>query len=289
MTLLHRAALHARPFAPEVLAALIEAIDINDVVDLDAPLPRSVRLDVDPERLIEGFRLSRQLWREGFDAPAVAALAVRFRRGDARPDDAHRFKLIRARFKHLRFAFFLYADAHRSPPLLSLVTLEMGELQDAVRVRPGAVPRRAAALRVLLAAPVRLLLARETNRFRPSDAAGFRRFTLAQIASLRPLLAAPAVGAHAFHAARKVVSRQVSFHDDMRVLFGDEEHRVMARWLATLNGLMGKFHDDLVAQDAAGTFHYRRSLFSLPAAIRTRLEALVVLYLGTSSSEPPST
>ena len=118
----------------------------------------------------------------------------------------------------------------------------------------------------------------------PSDAGGFRRFTLSEIGSLRPLLAAPMTGAHAFHAARKVVSRQVSFHDDMRTLHPSAEHRAMARWLATLNGLMGQLHDDLVARDAAGAFSYARDSFALPHNIRARLEALAGLYLDTSNS-----
>ena len=63
----------------------------------------------------------------------------------------------------------------------------------------------------------------------------------------------------------------------------------MARWLATLNGLMGQAHDDLVARNAAGAFRYRRDTFKLPDEIRARLDALVALYLGTSSSKPSST
>ena len=58
----------------------------------------------------------------------------------------------------------------------------------------------------------------------------------------------------------------------------------MARWLATLNGLMGQFHDELVSRNAAGTFSYTRDMFALPDDIRFRLDELVGLYLGTSNS-----
>lgn len=279
-------------FDPELLAALIAAIDVNDVIDPDAPLP-TVALDIPTDRFADGFRLSHQLWRERFDPSALSAFAARMRRGEPLDDDARRwFKQVRAAFKHLRFAFYLYDAAHRAPPILSLVTLEMGELQDAVRVgRARATRRHAAALQLLLTAPLARLLRHETSRFRLTDAEGFRRFTLAEAASLRPLLAAPMTGAHAFHAARKVVSRQVSFHDDMRTLRPGRQgndHRTMARWLATLNGMMGRVHDDLVTRHAGGTFRYDRDVFALPEAIRARLEAFVALYLGTSSSNPPS-
>lgn len=289
MTRLGRAALDAIRFPPETLDALVAAIDINDVVDLAARLPATVRIDYPAEHFVQGFALSRQLWQEGFDWRSVAAMAGRVRRGaDLDADERRAFKQVRARFKHLRFAFYLYGAEHRSPPMLSLVTLVMGELQDALRVRgPVEVRRQASRLQLLLAGPGRLVLMREADRIRPSDPDGFRRFVLAQVASLRPMLAGANTGAHAFHAARKVVSRQVSFHDDMRTLFPSEEHRAMARWLATLNGMMGQFHDGLVAGHASGASDYRRDRFVLPEPIRERLASLCDLYLGTSSSWSP--
>lgn len=290
MTVLRRAALEAAPYPPVVLAALVAAIEVNDLIDLDAPPPVSVRVDNSAERLIAGFRLSRQLWREGVDRAALIALADRVRRDGALDDDARAWmKQVRARFKHLRFAFYLYTDAHRSPAMLSLVTLILGELQDALRVKGAReVRRRALQLRLLLAGPLWRRLEREIDRLAASDAASFRRFTHDQIASLRPLLASPTVTAHGFHLGRKVVSRQVSFHDDMRVLYGEADHIATARWLATLNGLMGAAHDDLVAGHASGGFDYRRERFALPDDIRHRLHALIALYRGTSSSDPPS-
>ena len=273
-------------FAPEQLAALLAAIDVNDKIDHRAELPSAVSLDQPAKHFVAGFRLSRQLWQEGFDWRALNAMAARLRAGESLSAAEQRsFKQIRARFKHLRFAYFLYDARHRSPPILSLVTLVLGELQDAFRVRGGReIWRQATALRLLLTRPVRLLLVRETDHFRPSDPASFRAFTLAEIASLRPLLATAAASAHAFHAGRKVVSRQVSFHDDMRTLHPSAEHREMARALATLNGLMGHLHDELIARDAAGAFSYAQDTFALPDDIRARLQKLVGLYLGTSSS-----
>ena len=289
--MLRREALDAVRFAQADLDSLVAAIEVNDRIDPDAQLTDRLAFDNRAERFIQGFCLSRQLWREGFDPPALIAMAASLRRGgELNKDERRWFKQVRARFKHLRFAFFLYSAGHRSPPMLSLITLVMGELQDATRVRgPREISRHAARLQLLLAGPGRLLLAREVDRLVPSDAAGFRQFTLSQVESLRSLLRAPMIGAHAFHTARKVVSRQVSFHDDMRVLHPSAQHEAMARWLATLNGLMGQYHDDLVARDAAGAFRYRRDTFALPVEVRVRLEALVGLYRGTSSSEPPAT
>lgn len=279
------------PFAPEVMDALMAAIDVNDAIDPAAPLPATVCLDYPTEQFVEGFRLSRQLWAEGFDRDALIAVGTRLWRGETLDDEArHAFKQVRARLKHLRFAFFLYSAAHRSPTTLSLLTLVMGELQDSMRVGNLRTARtQAARLRWLLARPVWPLVARDFNRFVRSDTPGFRRFTLSQIAALRPVLATPRIGAHAFHSARKIVSRQVSFHDDMRTLHPSIEHRAMARWLATLNGLMGQIHDELVGRNAAGTFDYARDTFLLDQEIATRIAALIALYLGTSNSNPSST
>lgn len=293
MTILRRAALDSHRFPMEVLEKLVAAIDINDVVDRTAALPASVRLDYSDDHFVAGFRLSRQLWQSGFEPPALIEFARSVRRGDPLDDETRQdFKHARARFKHLRFAFFLYSREHRSPPILSLVTLVMGELQDSLRYRDRRETARwALRLQALLNAPVCMLLMREADRLAPSNAASFRRFTLSQIGQLQSAVAKSRMSGHAFHAARKVISRQVSFHDDMRsldlVANMAMEHRSMARWLATLNGLMGQFHDKLVAANATGTSHYSQDVFQLPEEIRSRLSHLIGLYLGTSNSAPP--
>ena len=98
------------------------------------------------------------------------------------------------------------------------------------------------------------------------------------MAALAETLAQPTLTGHQFHAARKVVSRQVSFHDDMRTIHATPEHHAMARYLSAINGMMGSYHDELVLRGASGDLDYVRERFALPGDIRDMLDALVALY-----------
>ena len=272
--------LDGEPFPAERLDALYAAIRVNDVIDEHAPPPATVRLDYDRDWLIDGFRLSRQLWREGFDRADLIDMARDIGAGGGvEPATAARFKDVRAKFKHLRFAFVLYAADHRCPVAFKALTTIMGQVQDAARNgRRRAAARQAALLRLSLNHLPQALLAREVDRLVPSSPADFRSFVLDQIGSLRAMLGAATITGHRFHAARKVVSRQVSFHDDMRIIHPDPAHDAMARYLATINGLMGRFHDDLVRRHTLGELDYANASFALPPAIAQRLAALASLY-----------
>jgi hypothetical protein len=273
-------ALDAVRFRPAQLYALYGAIRVNDAIDPQVAAPAAVRLDYKRGELIEAFCLSRQLWREGFDRAALIKMATGLRRDEPfDPEMQQWFKHARAKFKHLRFAFVLYAADHRCPVALKAITTVMGQLQDAVRSgRRGAVIRQAGLLRVLLGPLPQQRLAREVDRLAPSDTAGFSRFVAGQMASLREMLAHQTMTGHRFHAGRKIISRQVSFHDDMRTLSADPDHAAMSRYLAAINGLMGKFHDDLVVRHARGELNYARDNMVVPPDISDRLRTLVALY-----------
>lgn len=270
------------PSTPAQRDALFAAILVNDVVDAAVDLPAVIRIDYPAGQLRDGFAISRDLWAEGFDRHALIAMTTTLRREGALDVAAQlRFKHIRAKFKHLRFAFVLYGAEHRCPPAFKAVTTAMGHLQDAFRGgRRAAASRYALVLRGLLT-PLPLTLARrEVARVRLSEPAGFRAFTLAQIATLRGWLEDDTMTGHRFHVARKIVSRQVSFHDDMRVLQSAPEHHQLSRYLSAINGLMGQHHDELVARKARGELDYARDAIALPPDIRRRLTALVARYPG---------
>ncbi|MFC3579584.1 hypothetical protein [Sphingomonas hylomeconis] len=267
-------------FSDAQLDRLFAAILVNDVVDPSVDLPPAIRVDYPSGHLADGFALSRQLWEEGFDRAALIAMATKLgREGTIDATEQLWFKHVRAKFKHLRFAFVLYGAEHRCPATFKAVTTAMGHLQDAFRGgRRGAVARQAAVLRLLLARVPLAVLGREIVRMKPSDSGDFRRFTLGQIAELRTMLGTDTVTGHTFHVARKIISRQVSFHDDMRTIHPADEHVTMSRYLSAINGLMGQFHDGLVLRKASGDLDYARETFAFPADIRQRLTSLVERY-----------
>jgi hypothetical protein len=277
-------ALDARNFSRAQLDAFFRAILINDRVDAETPPPDAVTLDFEPALLIDCYRLSRQLWKEGVDRGAMIALIDKLRRDrDLGPDDRLAFKYARARIKQVRFACALFGARHRYPTILDWMTTALGHLQDAFKTgNKAAVWREALLCRLFLASGPYALLRREIDRLRPATSAGFRVYLLGQIDNLRNMLARDTLTGAQFHATRKIISRQIAFYTALCTIQPSERNRRMARMLAAINGLMGGMHDELVERREAGTQDYHGDPFDLPDAIRARLTALVGLYPATA-------
>lgn len=267
-------------FSAAQLEALFDAILINDEVDASTPMPDAITLDFDQTQLIDCFRLSRQLWNaSGYREELHDLLCKLARDGDLEAGDRLRFKHVRAKFKHLRFAHALYDTRHRYPTVLNWQTTAMGHLQDAFKTgNAAALNREIRILRVFLSWAPQKLITRETSRLSPTSSEGFRAYVMAQIARLRQMIDKEAVTGAEFHALRKIVSRQVSFYDDLRTIAPSTEAFRMARVLAAINGMMGRMHDDLIEEKIAGTMDYHREKFPLPVAIGTRLRDLANRY-----------
>lgn len=267
-------------FAPEVLDALFEAVEMDDVVDPVVSLPDPVPVACDVEDMRRCLNLCIRFWHDGaIRADLVALTATLLLTGDLPPDARRRYKLIRARYKHLRFALVLYGRRHHAPLLFRTTVEVMGHLQDAYRNRRRfAVLGYALALRLLLTWPLWWAAQREVASISLDDAEGFRRFRQAEMQCLARWLGDDTLTAHRFHAMRKIVSRLVSFYDTRRCLQPDEQAFRMSRFLSAINGLMGNLHDELVESAVAGRRNYHRDAFPLPEDIRSRLHALTRAY-----------
>jgi hypothetical protein len=273
---LGRAALDRDPFPTALCDTLFAAVLVDDEVDPDARLPAAIRLDHTQDELVTCFRLCRQLWAEGFDRERLIALVGLLRRdGDLGERDRLRFKHIRAKFKHFRYAHALYGARHRYPAMLNRVTVTMGKLQDAYRnSRRAAVLREATLLRLLLTElPVRRLYG-EADTLIPTDPAAFRAMLEDDFAALTTLVAHDRITGHQFHSTRKRVGRQVSFWDTLRTIGPSPERHDMSRTLSAINGLMGDLHDRMVERRGEDRASYAAA-FPLPAEIRDRIAALV--------------
>jgi hypothetical protein len=267
-------------FAPEVLAALFEAVEMDDVVDPVVSLPDPIPVACDSLEMRRCAEMCLQFWCEGaIRSDLVALTATLLLTGDLPPDARRRYKLIRARYKHLRFALVLYGVRHRAPALFRITVEVMGHLQDAYRNRRRvAVLAYALALRLLVSSPMWWAVQREVAGVRLDDAQGFLRFRRNEMQRLAQWLGDDKLTAHRFHAMRKIVSRLVSFYDTRRCLQPDERAFCMSRFLSAINGLMGNLHDDLVESAIAGRQDYHRDAFVLPEDIRSRLHALTQAY-----------
>jgi hypothetical protein len=268
------------PYPPEILDALFEAVETDDVVDPVVSLPEPIPVACGEADMRRCLNLCVQFWREGANRADLRALtATLLLTGDLPADARRRYKLIRARYKHLRFALVLYGRSHRAPPLFRATVAVMGHLQDSYRnERRTAVLGYALLLRMLLTRPVWIAVQREVAGIQLDGAEGFLRFRRAEISRLRQWLGEAELTAHRFHAMRKIISRQVSFYDTMRTLEPDEGIFRMSRFLSAINGLMGSLHDDLVEESVSGRNDYHRDEFRVPQDIRDRLSTLTRAY-----------
>lgn len=269
---------HAYPAA--MLDALFEAVDTDDVVDPVVSLPDPIPVDCTAEDMRRCLDLCLQFWREGAIRADLVGLTGRLLLTGDLPGDARiRYKHIRARYKHLRFALVLYGAHHKAPLLFRSTVAVMGHLQDAFRNRRrSAIWGYGLLLRLLLSWPAWLAIRHEVHAVRIDDSRGFLAFRKVEFDRLRQWLRGETLTGHRFHAMRKVVSRQVSFYDTMRTLRPDDQLYRMSRFLSAINGLMGSMHDDLVEQAVAGHRDYHRDDLPLPSDIRTRLTALTNAY-----------
>lgn len=265
----------AQRYSRAQCAALFEAIEHDDDIDLAATLPPPAPLAVTATLLRACYDLSWQLWRDDTrhaDLLHVANRALCHGTLDAAAQAD--FKHQRARFKNLRFAGALFGAEHRYRPAFDHLTAALGGLQDAVKnARRTATRAHALWLRLLLTRPLYAWSTHALEGRGDTTPASFQAYLTGEMRALAAALAQAQTTRREFHALRKIISRQAALYCALEVLAPSPERTQLLRYHATLNGLMGNLHDELVAGrgpagDAAGRF-------ALPAVIRTRLAALV--------------
>ncbi len=263
-------------FTPGQRDALFVAILDNDDIRVDAELPAIIHFDYADTDLARCFALCRLIWVRHIDREdciRIAALLSRNQEiGDA--EQIH-FKHIRARFKHLRFAFSAFDARHRYPPFLDLMTSVMGNLQDAFKNgKTNSAQNNARLWRLLLSRPLFVQLRVEMERFRPSNGANFKAHMQSQMTEIFSFVARPTVSAKEFHDIRKIISRFRACFATINVLMPSPNHDQIAVYLATINGMMGGFHDGLMSEKLNRTLDYHKDRFVLQAEVATRLSRL---------------
>lgn len=263
-------------FTAKQCETLLAAVQSHDDVHLDARLPDDLHFNYRPEQFARGFALARQLWDGGFRRAALIRLATKVifgRRFD--PADIVEFKDIRARFKQLRFASVMFDEAHAYSPALHHITKTMGQLQDALKNGHHAkAAARAFQLRISLTGMAYRRMKRGLDQFHPSSIDGFRSYLEGELAAIRRFLAKSEITGKEFHEVRKTVSRLMAFYDCMNTLYPSFYHERIARFVSTINGLMGGLHDGLVERRLSKEQDYHAEMFPLPADIGQRLGQL---------------
>lgn len=259
------------------LAMLMQNILDDDVVNLQAPCPAGPPPALTATELADCYRLAWQLLVTGVDIPAtrklIGAIAVN---GRATAEQAIQFKYMRARFKKMRFACANYSEQHAYPESLDSITRLMGRFQDAFK---NGQRRRTLWLGIKLCCRLRNgffgKLHQTLVKAKLSTLESYQRYIatenqhLAQTSREDALLTA-----RQFHDLRKIISRRIALSDTRRALCASPEYDAMSLFLATINGLMGKMHDDLVVKKIQNKLVYEEELFEFPAEISSRIRAL---------------
>ena len=266
---------------PAVLCdALFAALLVDDLIKPDAIPPNEIHLDYTQEQLTQCYQISLQLWREGVSRNQLCQMIKRiYQHGALNSDDQYAYYCMRAKIKHLRFAYVTYDEKHLYPKLFQWMTGIMGNLQDAIKNRQRfTITYSAIIARLFLTKLCYAMITREMNQFQPSSVESFHRFIENDIDFIRLHLAKNEMTSQEFHEIRKVISRQVAFYDCIDVLYPSDYHHTALLFLSTINGLMGDKHDKLIAAKFNKSQNYYNDTFAMPEKIKQRLMAFINLH-----------
>lgn len=267
-------------FSSETVDLLFTAVEEDDIVDASASLSELIDLQCPQEKLRDNYALCLQFWEDGFTRKELLDLVNAFLDNPDLPTAVRmRYKYIRARYKHLRFAQRLYSKTHESGRFFHSTTVMLGHFQDAFRNGDKANLRYYGfMLRIYLSKPVWSMVRYSLRHVQLESEKGFIAYRQKQMQALRALVANTMLTGKQFHDIRKIVSEQVSFYDTLRSIDPEnrEAHKI-SRFLAAINGLMGDKHDEMVADKLSGRKSYDEPS-ALDVAIRQRLEDLLTCY-----------
>ncbi|WP_354624307.1 hypothetical protein [Psychromonas sp. MME2] len=275
------------PFTREQCEKLFAAVLVHDDIYPNATLPDEIHLNYSQAQLNQCYQLCLQLWELGVQRQTLKALIFKiYRQHQLDPAEQEVYKDIRAKFKHLRFAYVTCGENHTYPNLFSNLTRKMGKFQDAFKNKKYSNMKWAVnRLRILLTPFVYRFITREVEHFKASSTETFQHYIHSEIDFIRLHLKQSEVTGKEFHETRKVISRQVALYDNLKVLYPSQYHNKISEYLSTINGMMGSFHDDLIITKFADPEKYFEDTFPIPAEIKVRLESYTQKFQLMKSTE----
>lgn len=259
---------------------LFAAVLVHDELYPEAKLPDTIHLNYSQEQLGQCYQICQQLWQEGPSRVALCQMVNKiYQQGELNEQDQYDYYCMRAKIKHLRFAYVMFDKRHRYPRVFHLMTAVMGHLQDVLKnAQHSSVWPAALLVRLFLSKSLYALAVREIEGFQPTTVESFQQYVRGEINFIRLNLAKEKVTSHEFHDMRKVISRQVAMYDNLKTLYPSDYHQSISKCLSTLNGLMGSMHDQLISKKFDKSQHYYKDKFVMPSEIRVRLEQLISKY-----------
>lgn len=274
-------------FTQQQCDALFQAILVHDDYYQDAKLPATIHLDYEQLQLQECYGICLQIWREGVDRKELNSLIQTIKRQkELNIEQQRSYKNIRAKFKHLRFAYRTCGETHQYPVLFNGFVSCMGEMQDAFKNQKwNVVSKYAGLLNFLLMKIPYFFIILQLQRFKPGTNESFKNYIIKELKYIQNRLSKKKISGEKFHNTRKVISRQVALYDNLKILYPSDYHQNISKYLSTINGLMGNFHDELILKSFAGTQDYVKDKFVMPEEIRGRLEEFLLIHRNSGNLE----
>ncbi|GAN61511.1 hypothetical protein ACI01nite_00050 [Acetobacter cibinongensis] len=266
-------------FSQQTLDQLFAAILVDDVIDEHIELPAYLPTKFSSEQLLRCLNLCQQLWLDGVSNTQLRHLTKKIiTNKDLNSEERILYKYIRAKYKHMGFAFILYTASHKRPLLFEATSTLMGEAQDAFRNQiKNKTLYNGIILNAITAWPLSQFT-REHVKNAQLDTQKFIHHFRNDGKRIPEFLALQSVTPAQFHGLRKIISRHVSFFDTLRTLYPDEIYYKMSRFLSAINGMMGNFHDELVQKSLLKQLNYRQDRIAIPQHITDLLEKFTFLY-----------
>lgn len=264
---------------------LFSAILVHDDLYPHAKLPDVIHLDYTQQQLQQCYLICKQLWQQGVNRKVLRGIIdnIANQQTLTKEEQLH-YKYVRAKFKHLRFAFICFEQKHHYPFVFHRMTILMGKLQDAIKNQQlSGVKRLTFVLKLLLSRFCFHFMEKEIENFVCCEPESFQQYIYHEIDFLSIHLAKDKVTSKQFHEMRKVISRQVALYDNLKTLYPSTYHNSISEYLSTLNGVMGGMHDTLIAKKFEKSQHYYVDTFELPEDIKNRL----VIYVDKFKHSSP--
>jgi hypothetical protein len=267
-------------FSAAQCEALFKALLLHDEINLEVSLPKPRPESYTQVQLNEYFQLSHQLWRDGLSRLMLLEMIEKiYHQGKLDADDKHKYYCMRAKIKHLRYAFLMFDRNHRFPMIFHWMAAVMGYMQDLLKSsQHSSVKRVALLVKLFLTKPIYALVIKKFDKFIPSSSENFHQYLDNSIDFINSKLIKDRLTSHEFHEVRRVISRIVTFYNCIYILYPDNYQYVVLLYLRTINGLMGSVHDDLIVASFNKTQNYHKDTFEMPTVIKQRLMAYVEFY-----------
>jgi len=264
-------------FSEEILEQLFAAVLVHDDYYPDAILPEKITLNYSAVQLEQCYKICLQLWQQRVSRKELQFLVKKIAANSSFTEkEKKEFKYIRAKFKHLRFAYKTCSHSHEYPLLFHWFVSIMGMMQDAIKNSEAKTAAKIAHLfnLYLTKIPYSWMMS-SLKKFQPSSSENFVDYIYKENMKLADFISQKVVTGKQFHNARKIISHQVALYDNLKILFPSDYHQSISQYLSSINGLMGSMHDDLIIKEFNKTQDYHKDTFEVPEEIIFRLKAWV--------------